>query len=140
MRDAQLEAVYDAVVEAARDEPRPEPIHNIPYDEFVTEWDQPDVDLDASTIAYDGQRRPPSPSSESSATGGNMGSPAPGATTAARGPATVVKRVALRAAAARGVTRVTTSNAEENAAMRAVNRNLGFTPIGEHVIYARDLS
>jgi hypothetical protein len=34
---------------------------------------------------------------------------------------------------------VTTSNAEENAAMRAINRRLGFEAIGEHVIMSRDL-
>jgi RimJ/RimL family protein N-acetyltransferase len=56
-----------------------------------------------------------------------------------RGLATAAKRSALRAAAARGVTRVTTSNAEENAAMRAINRKLGVEPIGEHVIFRRDL-
>jgi len=50
-----------------------------------------------------------------------------------------VRRRARRAAAARGVTRVTTSNADENTAMRAVNRKLGFAPIGEHVIVGRDL-
>jgi RimJ/RimL family protein N-acetyltransferase len=55
------------------------------------------------------------------------------------GLATAAKGRALRAAAERGVTRVTTSNAEENAAMRAINRNLGFEPIGEHVIFGRDL-
>jgi hypothetical protein len=35
--------------------------------------------------------------------------------------------------------RVTTSNADENAAMRAINLKLAIEPIGEHVILARDL-
>ena len=139
MRDAQLEAVYDAVLEAARDEPRPEPIDTIPYDEFVTEWDQPDVDLDASTVAYDGDRVVAFTELRIVGDRGQHGFTGTRRDYRGRGLATVVKGVALRAAAARGVTRVTTSNAEENAAMRAVNRKLGFTPIGEHVILAREL-
>jgi hypothetical protein len=34
---------------------------------------------------------------------------------------------------------MTTSDAEENAAMRAVNRQLGFERIGERVSFGRDL-
>ena len=45
----------------------------------------------------------------------------------------------IRRAAARGVTRVTTSNAEENAAVREIDRKLGFEPIGAHVLLGRDL-
>jgi hypothetical protein len=37
------------------------------------------------------------------------------------------------------MSQITTSNAEENAPMRAINRRLGFEQIGEHVILGRDL-
>ena len=50
MREAGPEPVYDAFVEAVRDEPRPEPIENVPYDDFLSEWQQPDIDLDASSV------------------------------------------------------------------------------------------
>src|SRR5262249_27526480 len=56
MAEAEPEAVYDAFVEAARDEPRPEPIDNIPYDDFLSEWHQPDIDLEASSVVLDGDR------------------------------------------------------------------------------------
>jgi GNAT superfamily N-acetyltransferase len=140
MRDANLEAAYDAVLEAARDEPRPEPIDSIPYDEFVTEWERPDVDLDASTVAYDGDRIVAFTELRVVGDRAQHGFTGTRRDYRGRGLATVVKSVALRAAAARGVTRVTTSNAEENASMRAVNAKLGFTPIGEHVIFARELN
>jgi hypothetical protein len=38
-----------------------------------------------------------------------------------------------------GETRMANSNAEENAAMRAINRKLAFEPFGEHVVFGRDL-
>jgi GNAT superfamily N-acetyltransferase len=140
MSSLQPETVYEAVTAAALDEPTPVPNDNIRLDEFVSEWSDPDLDLDASTavLAEDGhvvafafimivgdQARHGFTGTEPDHRG--------------RGLATAAKRSALRAAAARGVTRVTTSNAEENAAMRAINRNLGFEPIGEHVILGRDL-
>lgn len=134
------EAVFEAVKEAALDEPTPVPHDNFQLDDFLRDWNEPDNDLEASAAVLDeggvvvaftflnaaGER----------AQHGFTGTVREHR---GRGLATAAKRFALRAAAARGVTRVTTSNADENAAMRAINRNLGFEPIGEHVIYGRDL-
>jgi GNAT superfamily N-acetyltransferase len=52
-----------------------------------------------------------------------------------RGLALAVKLASLRWAAARGVTRVFTSNDETNAPMLAVNRRLGYRPVGRGVEY-----
>lgn len=138
MREAGPEAVYDAVVDAARDEPGPNPVDSVPYDEFLADWNEPDVDLESSCAVRDGDRvvalsevRVAGDRAQHGFTGTRRDS-------RGRGLATAAKCFALRAAAARGVTRVTTSNAEENAAMRAVNRKLGFVPIGEHLILGRE--
>ena len=139
MLDAGPEAVYDAVVDAARDEPRPDPIENMPYDEFVSDWDQPDIDLEASTVAYADDQVVAFTEIRIAGDRAQHGFTGTRRDNRGQGLATAVKAVALNAAAARGVTRVTTSNAEQNAAMRAVNRKLGFTQIGEHVIVGRDL-
>jgi GNAT superfamily N-acetyltransferase len=134
------EAVFEAVRAAALDEPTPVQHDDIRLDDFLRDWDEPDADLDAGTAVLD--------------EGGSVvaftflnvaGDRAQHGFTGTvkehrgLGLATAAKRRALRQAASRGVTRVTTSNAEENAAMRAINRNLGFEQIGEHVIFGRDL-
>ena len=139
MAEAGPEAVYDAVVEAARDEPRPEPIDSIPYDDFISEWSHPDVDFQVSTVVCEGDRVVAFTEMRLVGDRAQHGFTGTRRDYRGRGLATAVKCVALRAAASRGVTRVTTSNAEENVSMRAVNRKLGFVPIGEHVIFGRDL-
>jgi RimJ/RimL family protein N-acetyltransferase/N-acetylglutamate synthase-like GNAT family acetyltransferase len=140
MAQLEPEDVHEAVRAAALDEPGPVQHDDIRLDDFLRDWTEPDGDLESSTAVLD--------------EAGNVvaftflnvaGERAQHGFTGTmpehrgRGLATAAKRRALRAAAARGVTRVTTSNAEENAAMRAINRGLGFEPVGAHVIFGRDL-
>jgi ribosomal protein S18 acetylase RimI-like enzyme len=139
LTDVAPEAVYEAVREAALDEPTPVPNDAFTLDDFLREWGEPDADLESGTavLASDGSVA----AFSFLMTGGDRASHGFTGTVRehrGRGLATAAKRT-LRAAAEHGVTRVTTSNAEENAAMRALNRNLGFEQIGEHVIFGRDL-
>jgi ribosomal protein S18 acetylase RimI-like enzyme len=133
------EAVFPAVYEATMDEPSAVPRESFPMDEFVREWDDPDLDLASSAATVHGDRVVAFSFIKTAGDRGQHGFTGTARDYRGRGFATAAKRHALRAAAARGVTRVTTSNAEENAAMRAINRRLGFEAIGEHVIYSRTL-
>ncbi|HZP72039.1 MAG TPA: GNAT family N-acetyltransferase [Gaiellaceae bacterium] len=140
MAEAPPEAVYDALLDAARDEPRPDPFDSMPYDDFLNDWAEPDLDLESSAVAWDGGRIVALSEVRVGGDRAQHGFTGTRRDYRGRGLATAVKCTALRAAAARGVKRVTTSNAEENAPMRAINRKLGFEPIGEHVIVGRDLT
>jgi GNAT superfamily N-acetyltransferase len=134
-------AVFEATRVAALDEPRPVRIDDIRYDEWLVEdYDHPDVDREASAVVVDGDQVAAFAYINIVGERAQHGFTGTMPDYRGRGLATAAKRYALRAAAAKGVTRVTTSNAEENAAMRAINRGLGFTPIGEHVIFARELA
>jgi RimJ/RimL family protein N-acetyltransferase len=134
------EAAFEAVREAALDEPTPTPHDAFDLDDFVREWDEPTNDHESSSAVLDEGGRVVAFSFI--LTAGDRASHGFTGTMRehrGRGLATAAKRRALRTAAERGVTRVTTSNAEENAVMRGINRKLGFEPIGEHVIFGRDL-
>jgi RimJ/RimL family protein N-acetyltransferase/N-acetylglutamate synthase-like GNAT family acetyltransferase len=139
MSSVDARAVFDAVREAALDEPSAVPNDDLRFDDFRREWEDPDIDLDASTVVLDGDRVVAFTFLHVVGDRGQHGFTGTLREYRGRGLATAAKRCALRAAAARGVTRVTTSNAESNAAMRAINRRLGFEPIGEHVILALEL-
>lgn len=133
------EAVYETVAEAALDEPTVTPNDTIPFDDFVRAWNDPDLDLESSCVVLEGDRVAAFTFIQVAGNRAQHGFTGTARAYRGKGLATAAKRYTLRAVAARGVDRVVTSNAEENAAMRAINRRLGFEQIGEHVILARDI-
>lgn len=139
MSESTPEAVHAAVCEAALDEPAATTLDNITLEDFLRDWEDPELDLDSSCVVLDGEDVAAFAFIKVAGTRAQHGFTGTRRAHRGLGLATAAKRFALQAAAARGVERVTTSNAEQNAAMRAINRRLGFEPIGEHVILKRDL-
>lgn len=134
----QPEVVFEVTRLAMLDEPRPVPFDDFRYEDWLNDWNDPDLDRSASALVLHGDV--PVAFSNVNVAGDRAAHSGTGTHPdyRGRGLATAAKRYALRALAARGVTRITTSNAEENDAMRAINRRLGFEPVGEHVILGRD--
>jgi RimJ/RimL family protein N-acetyltransferase len=134
-----LQAIFELTRVAALDEPRPVPSDNLDYDEWIRQWEDPDLDRDASALVVHGNQPVAFAYVRVGGDRASSGGTATHPEFRGRGLATAAKCFALQAVAARGVTLITTSNAEENAPIRAINRKLGFEPIGEHVILGRDV-
>ncbi|MBG0566802.1 GNAT family N-acetyltransferase [Actinoplanes aureus] len=134
LRDVHEDALYQADVAAATDEPGDVPGEPTPYSTWRYEiWENDSLDRDASTAALAGSEIV---SFSLLARDGDRAWSDMTATVPAwrgRGLARAVKTEALHRAAASGVRTAYTSNDESNAPMLAVNVRLGYRPVARQL-------
>lgn len=139
MRDLDEQALYEADVAAATDEPGDVPGQPSPYPTWRYEiWENVGLDRDASTAALAG---PVIVSFSLLMRDGDRLWSDMTATVPAwrgRGLALAVKAEALRRAAASGAKTAYTSNDESNAPMLAVNTRLGYRPVAAQLACLTD--
>lgn len=134
--------VFELDSVGALDEPSVNPMDAMRYDEYEREeWQHPDLEFDGSTVVLSGERIVAFTWLRVDAERGRGVS----AFTVThpefrgRGLATRAKLRTLRWSAEHGITSMRTANDDSNAAMLAVNRQLGFAPVGTMLTYRRDL-
>jgi GNAT superfamily N-acetyltransferase len=140
VRDVDPALVYRVDVEATRDVPATEPMDHIPYDE----WEQhvlqhPLFTPEGSFVAIvDGIAAAVSLLIVDDV--GRATSMFTGTLRdyRGRGLARAVKLASIEWAAANGVTQLVTTNDERNAPMLAINRRLGYEPIGRRVEWLKE--
>ena len=133
--------IFDVETEVVADIPLSEPFE-LDYDEWLRDdWTHPLFDFELGTVVLKGDRAAAFAQVRADRESGR----ADNSFTATRreyrgrGLATLAKLRSLRAAAAAGITLITTANDERNAPMLAVNRRLGYEPVASRVEWRRDL-
>ena len=140
LRDRPRE-IFDVEAEVVGDIPLSEPFR-LEYETWLREdWTHPLLDFDVSTVVLQGERAVGFAQVRVDRESGR----ADNSFTATRrevrglGLARLAKVRSLQAAAALGITSMTTANDERNAPMLAVNKRLGYQPIATRAEWRREL-
>jgi RimJ/RimL family protein N-acetyltransferase len=135
--------VFELDAVGALDEPSVNPHDDMRYNDWErAEWQHPDLEFDGSTVVLSRNQMVAFTWLRVDAERGR-GLSAFTATRPefrGRGLATRAKLRTARWAAEHGVTSITTANDDSNAAMLAVNRRIGFAPIGSLLTYQRNVT
>jgi GNAT superfamily N-acetyltransferase len=134
--------VFELHAETLADVPSDTPLDALDYDDWLrNDWTYPDISDDGSFVVLEGER----PVAFTLLVVDPVGGMASNAFTGTlrdhrgRGLARLVKLASIAWAARHGIERIVTGNDATNAAMLAVNRRLGYTPVSEHYSYAKDV-
>ena len=133
--------IFELEVEVVADIPLTEPFA-LDYDEWLRDdWTQPSFDFELGTVVLRGEQAAAFAQVRADRESGRADNSftATRRELRGRGLATLAKMRSLRAAAAAEIMSITTANDERNAPMLAVNRRLGYQPVGSRAEWCREL-
>jgi RimJ/RimL family protein N-acetyltransferase len=139
--EVPAEALWRIDVEASVDVPLSDPMGEMPFDEWLTFWDSPRTAKEGSFAVLDEGRVVAATLISADFESGRAVNNFTGTLRShrGRGLATLAKLASINWAARNGIVSITTTNDERNAGMLAINRKLGYEPVGRVVEYGRDL-
>ena len=140
-REIPPEQIHAVDETASRDVPMTESIETMLYDEWLDlVWNFPTFTRDGSFAVVEDGRAVAVSLIFADLEGGRAANAFTGTLREyrGRGYAVAVKLASMRWAAANGITRIATTNDETNARMLAINRKLGYRPLGRMVEYLRE--
>ena len=141
VRELPPEQIHAVDETASRDVPMTETIDSMPFDEWLDQlWNFPTFTRDGSFAVVEDGRAVAVSLIFADLESGRAANAFTGTLREyrGRGYAVAAKLASMRWAAANGVTRMATTNDETNAAMLAINRRLGYQPMGRMVEYLRE--
>jgi GNAT superfamily N-acetyltransferase len=140
-RDLPPEQIHAVDQTASRDVPMTERIDTMPFDEWLDlVWNFPTFTPDGSFAVVEDGRAVAVSLIFADLESGRAANAFTGTLREyrGRGYAVAAKLASMRWAAANGITRMATTNDETNEAMLAINRRLGYRPMGRMVEYLRE--
>jgi GNAT superfamily N-acetyltransferase len=139
--EVPAEELWRIDVEASADVPLSDPMGEIPFEEWLTFWNSPRTVKEGSFAVLDEGRVVAATLISADFESGRAVNNFTGTLRShrGRGLATLAKLASIRWAAEHGIVSIATTNDERNAGMLAVNRKLGYEPVGRTVEYGREL-
>jgi GNAT superfamily N-acetyltransferase len=138
--DGMPELIHALDAEASLDEPSDEPTTDLPFDEWLGHWTNPDLAREGSFVVLHDGRPVAMAWLNVDVEGARAGNGFTGTLRAYRGRrlARLAKLASIAWAAEHGIEAIVTENDETNAPMLALNTSLGYRPYGSWLSFVKD--